>query len=1200
MKKKAISLLLVIVMVLALLPTFTVPALAATYSGTTSTGLSWALDTGTGVFEIGGVGEIPQYNGDTQSTGRAPWFFYRDSIQQVIIANGVTAIGTNTFNNCVNLTYVSIPNTVATIGAAFSNCTSLESIVIPDSVTSLSGTFYGCTNLSSVELSNSLEQIGSQSTFRDCTSLKQIILPESLREIGNYSFQDCTSLESIVIPGAVESIGGRAFSGCTNLKSVKIGSLNDNYTNTEIAIVDYAFSGCSGLTDLILGSSVKSIDGRYAFYGCSDLKNVYLTKSTTFLAFYTFFGCSSLTDVYYTGTVQDKQVISVASSGNSAFVDATWHYSYVGAGNEGNSGDSDEPGDPSVVGFYPANGSISFGTADTTNQYVGFDQLSIVFDRKIAKTSPSDYVAQLDYSAGTIGIYRATDDALIWESTPGMYTPDFDYSLTLNSAQTALIIKPANNHMLLDFDTEYYVVMDEGFLQFVNGSTSPGIAKGKWVFETRPLFWIGHDNNSYSHSSGVNGGFEGVVDYSLNGAYYNEYVRQAQSSGNISNIKTILKKEWGGSCYGIATTMALVWNGVLKISDIATANADNYYSLPRPRDDSKLLNTITLYQISQNFSSGGKLESAISRTSKFDASGVSLEVFLKDLINYCKTNPVAVFGYNYENTGHAIVTRGYEYDSVNNLHLIKLYDENGFTSTEMKIASDYSNFSFTDGNGKLIDNDTYKIMYILDSNKIYNINRAMRASRTLTADTMVKIVIPYNLPISIENSNGEIVNYDGDSFSGNLDVHVVDTMDFDSLDGASVGSYVLYVNPSNSYTLSGNQNISAKIYDNDDFLQVNAMGASSVEMKLGAGINLSGANYTFEAFMSTDNFVAENEKGLVSVAASAEADVIITKSGYGLDLNTQGHMANMHAKAYEGVDSRNVATTQTSSGAYVVNATLSSTPTGNIPPSAVVTIKNTEGGRATIDKPNPKSGETVTITTVPDYGYELESIMIKDAAGKAVEYIDKGNGTYTFTMSDGAVTISAMFKLIEPETITLPFTDVRESDWFYEDVLYAYANNLFNGTSATTFSPNTPMSRAMAVTVLYRLAGSQSVSGAAAFSDVPSGDWYSDAVAWAASLGVVNGVGDGEFSPNGNITRQDLAVILARYADIFGIELPQIRDASDFADADEISGYAADAVRELYTSGIVNGKGDGVFDPKGNATRAEVAAMLHRFAEATK
>ena len=187
---------------------------------------------------------------------------------------------------------------------------------------------------------------------------------------------------------------------------------------------------------------------------------------------------------------------------------------------------------------------------------------------------------------------------------------------------------------------------------------------------------------------------------------------------------------------------------------------------------------------------------------------------------------------------------------------------------------------------------------------------------------------------------------------------------------------------------------------------------------------------------------------------------------------------------------------------------------------------------------------------------------------------------------------------LTPESWSNSFSDVNEGNWFYSDVQYVVGNDLFDGTTTTTFSPSSPMTRGMVVTVLWRLAGSPSTTSSTAFSDVPSGAWYSDAVAWAVELGIVNGIGDGLFSPGGNISRQDLAVTLMRYAEQFEVDLPQTRSTVDFTDANEISGYAVDAVTTLYAAGIINGTNSGAFDPKGQATRAEVAAMLHRFCEA--
>jgi len=183
-----------------------------------------------------------------------------------------------------------------------------------------------------------------------------------------------------------------------------------------------------------------------------------------------------------------------------------------------------------------------------------------------------------------------------------------------------------------------------------------------------------------------------------------------------------------------------------------------------------------------------------------------------------------------------------------------------------------------------------------------------------------------------------------------------------------------------------------------------------------------------------------------------------------------------------------------------------------------------------------------------------------------------------------------------------PFEDVKGTDWFIDDVIYVYDNGLMLGTSTTPmlFSPNATTTRGMIVTVLYRLAGSPDVSGLAnPFSDVAAGQWYTDAVKWAADNGIVSGYGGGKYGPEDNITREQLAAILYRYLVQTG-KGPQGAWLTQlgFADAGKISDYAIEAVTFLNMKGIINGKPGNLFDPKGQATRAEAAAMLHRFMEA--
>jgi hypothetical protein len=183
-------------------------------------------------------------------------------------------------------------------------------------------------------------------------------------------------------------------------------------------------------------------------------------------------------------------------------------------------------------------------------------------------------------------------------------------------------------------------------------------------------------------------------------------------------------------------------------------------------------------------------------------------------------------------------------------------------------------------------------------------------------------------------------------------------------------------------------------------------------------------------------------------------------------------------------------------------------------------------------------------------------------------------------------------------TLANMFNDVRESDWFYSDVEYVIANGLFNGVSATDFAPNVPMSRAMLAMVLYRMAGNPTVPGTGdPFSDVTGGEWYSGAVAWAKETGLVSGYENGAFRPGENITREQMATILYRYEQFAGKAPSDIAADSEFSDRSAISDYAKDAVNALSAQGVINGKPDNLFDPQGMATRAEAAAMLHRFAE---
>ena len=264
-------------------------------------------------------------------------------------------------------------------------------------------------------------------------------------------------------------------------------------------------------------------------------------------------------------------------------------------------------------------------------------------------------------------------------------------------------------------------------------------------------------------------------------------------------------------------------------------------------------------------------------------------------------------------------------------------------------------------------------------------------------------------------------------------------------------------------------------------------------------------------------------------------------------------------------------------------------------PNYKITIGDTENGTVTVNPTAAKEGTTVTITPVPDAGYQVGTVSVTDRFGQAVTVDQQAGGTYTFVMPDGQVTVEVTF--LQGEAPDLPFSDVTESDWFYDAVTYAYENGLMDGVGAGLFAPNSETTRAQLVTILHRLAGQPAPSGDSGFSDVETGTWYTDAVAWAAQNGIVNGVSDTQFAPGDDITREQLAVILYRYATYQGYDVSQRADLSGFVDAGTISTYAQEALSWANAQGLVLGVEDDSLRPQGNASRAQIAAVLMRFCQ---
>ena len=266
-----------------------------------------------------------------------------------------------------------------------------------------------------------------------------------------------------------------------------------------------------------------------------------------------------------------------------------------------------------------------------------------------------------------------------------------------------------------------------------------------------------------------------------------------------------------------------------------------------------------------------------------------------------------------------------------------------------------------------------------------------------------------------------------------------------------------------------------------------------------------------------------------------------------------------------------------------------------------VTTSAVNNGGVNASPSSAEKGAAITITLSPDKGYKLDKLTVTDGSGKTVSTVKKSDTVYTFTMPASAVKVGVSYVKATETPSETKFNDVSANDWFASAVDYVTGKGMMNGTADNTFSPKANTTRGMVVTVLYRLENQPSTS-AASFTDVASGAYYANAVAWANANGIVSGYGSGKFGPNDKVTREQLAAILYRYAQYkkYDVSVGEDTNILSYDDAQSISTYAIPAIQWACGAGVVTGKSGSKLDPKGNATRAEVAAMLMRFCENVK
>ena len=259
-----------------------------------------------------------------------------------------------------------------------------------------------------------------------------------------------------------------------------------------------------------------------------------------------------------------------------------------------------------------------------------------------------------------------------------------------------------------------------------------------------------------------------------------------------------------------------------------------------------------------------------------------------------------------------------------------------------------------------------------------------------------------------------------------------------------------------------------------------------------------------------------------------------------------------------------------------------------------ILVASSEGGAVNVVPTSAKPGETISVQVASAAGFHLKELYYYGDQTPRTSLTPDANGFATFAMPSEKVTVTASFESDNAGDPLAVYTDVNKGDWFYDPVKYVVTKGYMAGTSASTFRPNDELTRAMVVQILYAIKSKPPIEKRAGFTDAPAGEWYYDAVSWAADKGIVAGFEDNTFRPNQNVTREELATMLRAFTAYSNADTNANGSVDGFSDAATISGWAVDHIKWAVGHQIMAGKPGNLVDPKGTATRAEMATMIYR------
>ena len=1182
--------------------------------------ISWSYDDDTKTLTITGEGvlSISKYQ-------EAPWNNIRDEVETVVFGEGVTgSTGTKTFAEMNNLSEVIFPSTFKKLGTGtFASDPSLEHITLPESLESIGPVvFSNCQNLKTIVIKNrtmdapttdkwssdtvspnvpqNLTVYGYQwtdDTKRTETDFYQYVTWQNGQNDGNitfialddpnatagvigdsktfWSYDDGTKTLTISGEGMVP--GGTGLGSDTHPwdkyedEIIKL-VIEEGVTGTRGV---KAFAGMDALTEIQFPNSFTTIGGG-TFANCLALEKVTLPETVEYLSSVVFSNCRSLKELRVENRNIDVSCVidGKLDDGDEEGISPTW--STTGTTPEG----------LKVYGYE----NTSKGGNEKTEIYTYINGNGIDF-------------VDLDSYAGDI------EDGIKWELNDG--------TLIISGEGEIPDYIEESTAPWSDFNSQIKHIVVEKGITAIGANAFSGITDLETAeinrtvaeiaanaFNTEDSFTIKakrgsaaleyadtHDNIETDEIVTANILFIGN-SYTEDAREYLRYVFDQYSFGADVNF---------GHLYSGGKTVAYYANCARN----ETNNSDEYgegdydTTSPRAQEDNSAAGT---YRLTYLKSEKGNVA--------FTSEGVkTIEYAMNDM----DWDIVIIQGHDVEQMYDGEYADEFSSNLTYLTNYIKSFDSsveigyymtwqrnqeigtgriNGYWQMMENVVEKNNNVSFVIPVGTAVENARTTFL------------GELKYESTGSNFTKVNLLTGKNMSGTMRNDNNSGLQRDETHMSA-----VVGRF----LAGYTIGEYLInHINSMIGADFTSTEEIT-EIYSFDtDIGKLPAMYVDAIKASADAVIEkpyqvatLTGyddpmesietaiekATYSFEGIASNDALKKAIESKLGNLNLLSGTDTTVTV----LAMENDAFTATVNVRF--GYLSGSVEIT----GSYTEEV---ETPKHNI------TVNEPNHGSVTVVE-SASTGETVTITVDPDSGYRLADLTVKDRSGTELELEYIGNGKYTFVMPEGAVTVDADFTRItnvkppvdepdepeEPEKDELPFVDVDDSDWFYDAVYYAYTNGLMDGVSTTQFAPNSNLTRGMVVTILYRLEGEPRVTGSSGFSDVASGAWYADPVTWAAANGIVNGVSGTEFAPNTDITREQLAAILFRYAEYKGYDVSGRDSLTGYTDRGSISAYALDAMRWAVDEGLITGMTATTIVPQGTATRAQCATMLMRFIE---